>query len=110
MKISELILAIGDDNVEFQVLDTCADKLNMNGKVTKITFGSEQTLTINGTQKFGLILWLDRASVKAALAQGIEAATADETQRGSAVGESPVVEDHAPEPSTQTHTTKKKGE
>ena len=43
-------------------------------------------------------------------AQGIEAATADETGTGSAVGESPVVEDHAPEPSTQTHTTKKKGE
>ena len=30
-------------------------------------------------------------------AQGIEAATADETGTGSAVGESPVVEDHAPE-------------
>ncbi len=44
------------------------------------------------------------------LAQGIEAATADETGTGSAVGESPVVEDHAPEPSAQTHTTKKKGE
>lgn len=43
-------------------------------------------------------------------AQGIEAATADETGTGSAVGESPVVEDHAPKPSTQTHTTKKKGE
>lgn len=53
------------------------------------------------------LAWV-RATIAAA--QGIEAATADETRSGSAVGESPVVEDHAPEPCTQTHTTKKKGE
>ena len=29
---------------------------------------------------------------------------------GDCYADAPVVEDHAPEPSTQTHTTKKKGE
>jgi hypothetical protein len=66
--MSELILAIGDDNVEFQNLDQCADTLNMIGTKTRITFGSEMPLTPNGTKKLGLVLWLDRDAVKAAVA------------------------------------------
>lgn len=69
MKMSELILAIGDDNVEFQNLDQCAEKLNMRGGTTKITFGTQRGLTPQGTDKLGLVLWLDRDAVKAALAQ-----------------------------------------
>jgi hypothetical protein len=53
----------------------------------------------------GVAVW----QVQSCLAQGIEAGTV-ETERLDAKHESPVVEDHAPEPSTQTHTTKKKGE
>ena len=61
MKMSELILAIGDDNVEFQNLDSCADKLNYNHKSgTKITFGTDMPLTPEGTKKLGLVIWLDR--------------------------------------------------
>lgn len=68
MKMSELILAIGDDNVEFQNLDQCATDLNYNaGSGTKIRFGAEQPLTPNGTKKLGLVLWLDRDAVKAAI-------------------------------------------
>lgn len=63
MKLSELILAIGDENVQFQNLDHCADKLNMNGVTTKITFGTEQRLNLEGTEKLGLVVWLDRARV-----------------------------------------------
>lgn len=68
MKMSELILAIGDDNVEFQNLDHCAESLNMKGAVTKITFGTHRSLTPNGTDKLGLVIWLDREAVKAAVA------------------------------------------
>jgi len=68
MKISELILAIGDDNVQFQNLDKCADTLNMNGATTRITFGTEVPLNLEGTEKLGLVLWLDRQAVADAIA------------------------------------------
>lgn len=69
MKMSELILAIGDDNVEFQNLDHCAESLNMKGGTTRITFGTRRLLSpTNGTDKLGLVLWLDRKAVADAVA------------------------------------------
>lgn len=69
MKMSELILAIGDDNVEFQNLDQCATDLNYSHKSgTTIKFGTQRKLTPTGMDKLGLILWLDRDAVKAAVA------------------------------------------
>jgi hypothetical protein len=68
MKLSELILAIGDDKVQLQNLDNCADTLDWSAKKgTKITFGTEIALTPDGTEKMGLVVWLDRSAVKAAL-------------------------------------------
>lgn len=68
MKMTELLLAIGDDDIEFQNLDTCADSLNMNGGVTRITFGTEQRINLKGTERLGLVLWLDRKAVSMARA------------------------------------------
>ena len=74
MKISELIAAVGDDNVGFQNLDQCADALDWSAKkgLTKVTFHTEQALVPNGPgnglPKLGLVVWLDREAVKAALA------------------------------------------
>lgn len=64
LKLSELIAAYGDDKVQFQNLDQCADRLDMKGTNTKITFGTEQRLGLNGTEKLGLVVWLDRERVK----------------------------------------------
>jgi len=70
MKMSELILAIGDDNVEFQNLDQCATDLRYTAKSgTHITFGTQRPITPNGTDKLGLVIWLDREAVKAAIAK-----------------------------------------
>lgn len=70
MKMSELILAIGDENVEFQSLDECAVQLSYSlGGGGKITFGTEQPILPTGTKKLGLVLWLDRDAVKSALAR-----------------------------------------
>lgn len=63
MKLSELLAAYGDDKVQFQNLDHCIDKMNMNGSITKITFGAEQRLNLDGTEKLGLVVWLDRDRV-----------------------------------------------
>jgi hypothetical protein len=62
--LSELIAAYGDDKVQFQNLDQSAISLNMNGATTKITFGTEQRLNLDGTEKLGLVIWLDRDRVK----------------------------------------------
>lgn len=68
MKMSELILAVGDENVAMQNLDHCGISLDYNiKKGTKITFGTEERLTPDGTERLGLVLWLPRAAVKAAL-------------------------------------------
>lgn len=75
MKLSALIAAIGDDKVGIQNLDDCASSLNYNIKTgSKITFGTDQRIDPMGTEKLGLVLWLDRDAVKAAIASEKEAA------------------------------------
>lgn len=70
MKLSELIAAYGDEAVQFQNLDQCATSLNMNGAVTKITFGTEQPIDpFRGTLKLGFVVWLDRDRVKEIVAR-----------------------------------------
>lgn len=69
LKMSDLILAIGDENVVFQNLDSCATSLNYTAKSgSKITFGTEEPITPSGTKRLGLILWLDRDAVAKAVA------------------------------------------
>ena len=63
MKLSELILAYGDEKVQFQNLDHSLVNLNMNKGVSKITFGTEQPAGLEGTEKLGLVVWLDRKRV-----------------------------------------------
>lgn len=64
MSISELLAVIGDDNIAWQNLDDDSLRLNMVGKHTQITFGTSMSLTPTGTEKLGLIVWLDRDDVK----------------------------------------------
>lgn len=69
MKMSELILKYGDDNVRFQNLDRCGDSLNMGKKKTTITFSTDQKMNLKGTEQLGLILWFDREKVAAIMAE-----------------------------------------
>jgi len=73
MKMSELILAIGDDNVKFQNLDHDAAAIDMTKKGTKISFytdavRAEDFLHVTKTHAIGLVLWLPRDKVNAAIA------------------------------------------
>jgi hypothetical protein len=69
MKLSELIATVGDDKVAIQNLDHCGITLDWSTKKgTKITFGTEVGLTPEGTEKLGLVVWLPRDAVKAAIA------------------------------------------
>lgn len=69
MKLSELILAVGDENVRFQNLDQCMEKMDFHiTKGTRIVFGTEEKLTPEGMQRLGLVVWLPRDAVKTAMA------------------------------------------
>lgn len=71
MKLSELITAVGDDKIEFQNLDNSLVSLDFNVKRgTTITFGTSMTASLDGTDKLGLVVWLDREAVKAAIQKG----------------------------------------
>ena len=78
MNIAELIAECGVDKVGVQYLDRSAERLNMKGGTTHITFGTEQPLTPNGTEKFGIVVWIDRQAVKDALATGPTPRLSDE--------------------------------
>jgi hypothetical protein len=69
MKLSELIAAVGDEKVAFQNLDQSAISLDWSRKGGgRITFGTTQTIIPGeGTAQLGLVVWLDRTAVAAAL-------------------------------------------
>lgn len=68
MNLAELITAYGGDDVQFQALDTCADRMNMANGHTKITFGTGEPLGPEGTVKMGIVVWMDRNRVSEILA------------------------------------------
>ena len=61
MKLSELIAAIGDQNVKFQLLDNDLISAEYDHKKgTKITFGSEAAVMPDGLRDVGIIVWAPR--------------------------------------------------
>lgn len=74
MKMSELILAVGDENVVFQNLLNDADSISKSKHGTRITFhtdavqAEEVVAGISKTKKIGLVVWLPRDRVEAAVA------------------------------------------
>ena len=74
MKMSELILAVGDDHVVFQNLDRDAHTINKTKHGTKIAFytdaiQAEELLGDGKSKKIGLVVWLPRDRVDAAIAK-----------------------------------------
>lgn len=82
MKMSELIKAYGDDRVAFQNLDQCATALNMKKGETKITFGTVERLNPNGTERLGLVLWMDRERVAGIMAAHRASAALAKAEQG----------------------------
>lgn len=83
MKLSELIAAHGDDAVQFQNLDECMISANYTSKSgQKITFGTPEVCGANGTERLGLIVWLDRDRVSKILATSTPAGAEPASRRG----------------------------
>lgn len=73
MKMSELLLAVGDDNVRFQNLLNDAHSIEKNKRGTKITFytdaiQAEEWLGGGRPKNIGLVVWLPKDRVDAAVA------------------------------------------
>lgn len=56
----ELITEIGNDNLEFQPLDSCITDMKACKGHRKYTFGSEMGFDLDGTTKAGFVVWIDR--------------------------------------------------
>lgn len=73
MKMSELILAVGDENVVFQNLLNDAVTIDKTKRGTKITFYTDavqsEELMFGDSKNIGLVLWLPRDRVNAAVAK-----------------------------------------
>lgn len=70
VSMTSLLNAIGDDGISFQNLDHSLINADWSAKkVSKITFGTDQTVTLEGTEKLGLVLWLDRNQVAETMAR-----------------------------------------
>lgn len=72
MKMSELILAVGDENLSFQNLLNDARSIDKTKDGTRITFytnaiSAEELLGGGNTKNIGLVLWLPRDRVDAAV-------------------------------------------
>jgi hypothetical protein len=73
MKMSDLILAIGDDNVKFQNLFDSMNSISTSKKgVSKISFSTDgvtanEVMSPDTSKNVGLVLWLPRDKVEAAL-------------------------------------------
>lgn len=80
MNLSDLIAAYGDDKVQFQPLDSCADRMNLSQGATKITFGTQQPLGPDGMINMGIVVWMDRARVAEIIAADKAATKAAQSQ------------------------------
>jgi len=77
--IVEMLTRIGDDRIAFQNLDQCYITADWNHKKgTRITFGTEESLGPNGTERLGLVVWLDRDLVKEVLTPAPTGGQSDE--------------------------------
>jgi len=75
--MSDLILQVGDENVVFQNLDRDAHTIDKTKHGTKILFytdaiQAEEFLDGGKPKKIGLVVWLPRDRVEAAIAKAKE--------------------------------------
>ena len=80
MKMSELMLAVGDENIRFQNLLNDAVCIDMTPKGSKVTFYTDaldpaDLLDRSNCKTVGLVVWLPKDRVDAAVAKAKEPAS-----------------------------------
>lgn len=68
--ITELLAAVGDENIKVQYIDECTSKYQYTAKTgNKLTVHTDEELDSRGMARFGIILWVDRDKLAAAAQQ-----------------------------------------
>lgn len=65
--LSELIRLVGDENIQMQNLDDATTSISTTAQGSKAQFVTPIRADLNGFEKLGLILWIDRDKAAAAL-------------------------------------------
>lgn len=58
--IVDLVTDVGYDNITFQLLDSSLSDMRALKRANKYTFESDVGFDLNGPEKMGLVLWIDR--------------------------------------------------
>lgn len=69
MNLSELIARVGDEKVQLQRIDDCVTSIQMTKHGARASFVTPQTFGLDGFDKMGLIVWLDRDEVAKVIAK-----------------------------------------
>lgn len=72
ISMTDLLNAIGDDNIGFQTLDQSVRDLDWSAKrgTTIVSFETETTISVDtGLDKYGMVIWLDRDLVHTTMAR-----------------------------------------
>lgn len=68
--ITELLAAVGEENIKVQYIDECASGMQMTKRQgNKLTVHTDEPFGLNGMQRFGFVLWVDRDKLAGAAQQ-----------------------------------------
>lgn len=83
MNVADLISRVGPENIDVDFLDTNFTRSKAKPGETTITFKTGQPMSSKGTEKMGVILWLDREDVQKAVAAETPTEVSEVTDEGS---------------------------
>lgn len=58
--LCDLLNEIGSENMSMQLLDEAVLGMKMRKDDTEITFITDQLLGLSGTERLGIVVWIDR--------------------------------------------------
>lgn len=77
LSLIQLLSAVGDENIKVQYIDECTSQYNYTAKSgNKLTVHTDEEFDSRGMQRFGFVLWIDRAKLATARRESIAAIAA----------------------------------
>lgn len=67
MSLIQLLTAIGDENIKVQYIDECTSGIQATKQQgNKLTVHTDEQFTLQGMERFGFVLWIDRKKLEEA--------------------------------------------
>ena len=65
-KLSDVLAAVGNENIKVQYIDECTSKYQYTAKTgNKLTVHTAEEFDSRGMVRFGIVLWIDRDKLAA---------------------------------------------